>query len=194
MINENGSFFSLFFIIFQWLLKTDNITYCLNMKNESWQFCISITHDFVNICFQCSMFCNKSERKKNIALFWFCISFTMLVLIKDKKVIISLQKLFIVYFCISGNAYFIKICEWFHLRTNIIHTFLGKLSNIYGGKILLVKINVTLYFFNLNDSNFNLKICFSTFFFLSFFFFFFFLNVTVTFVLDSHCPLFYGEL
>ena len=39
----------------------------------------------------------------------------MLVPLKHKNVIIYLEKGCKVYFCISDNAYFIQICEWFHL-------------------------------------------------------------------------------
>ena len=68
----------------------------------------------------------------------------MLVPLKLKKVIIFVEKVSIVYFCVSDNAYFIEICEWFHLQTNVIHTFLGKLTKIIGRKVLHIDVNLTL--------------------------------------------------
>ena len=38
----------------------------------------------------------------------------MLVPLKHEKVIISLENVFLAYFCVSDNAYFIQICELFH--------------------------------------------------------------------------------
>ena len=83
---------------------------------------------------------------KNTDLFRFCIYFTKLFLLRHKKMImiISLEKDFIVYFCVSDNAYFNQIYEWFHLQTNFIGTFLGKLLKAFGGKALHIEINLTL--------------------------------------------------
>ena len=65
------------------------------MKNESWKFCISTMEGVVNVCFPGSMFSKKSEHKEYSFVFIF-IYFTMLVPLKHKNAIISLEKVFIV--------------------------------------------------------------------------------------------------
>ena len=73
----------------------------------------------------------------------------------------------------------------YHVRGIIDKQMLYIFFKPFDGKVLHIKVNLSLYFFNFYDSNFNLKFIF--------YIFLCFLNITETFMLDSHCSFFYGQ-